>query len=80
MTNDCGLDAGGWCADRVTGSAAIPLRLIVGEGFIAHGYAKLSHDARHFAGILRALGVLVAHAASSGAGRIERRAPSQPAA
>jgi len=37
--------------------AAIPLRLIVGYGFIAHGYAKLIHGPAHFAAILHALGV-----------------------
>ena len=36
---------------------AIPLRLIVGYGFIAHGYAKLIHGPQNFAGILHALGV-----------------------
>jgi putative oxidoreductase len=36
---------------------AIPLRLIVGYGFIAHGYAKLIHGPAHFAAILHALGV-----------------------
>lgn len=57
MKNAVGLGAGGWSADRVRGWAAIPLRLIVGYGFLAHGYAKLSHGASHFAGILHALGV-----------------------
>jgi putative oxidoreductase len=37
--------------------AAIPLRLIVGYGFIAHGYSKLVHGPAHFAAILQALGV-----------------------
>jgi putative oxidoreductase len=37
--------------------AAIPLRLIVGYGFIAHGYSKLAHGPAHFAAILHALGV-----------------------
>jgi putative oxidoreductase len=37
--------------------AAIPLRLIVGYGFIAHGYSKLVHGPAHFASILHALGV-----------------------
>jgi putative oxidoreductase len=36
---------------------AIPLRLIVGYGFMAHGYAKLIHSPAHFAAILHALGV-----------------------
>jgi putative oxidoreductase len=37
--------------------AAIPLRLIVGYGFLAHGYSKLAHGPLHFAVILHALGV-----------------------
>lgn len=36
---------------------AIPLRLIVGYGFMEHGYAKLIHGFEHFAGILHALAV-----------------------
>lgn len=38
-----------WCA--------IPLRLIIGYGFFAHGYAKLSRGPEHFAGILQAIGL-----------------------
>jgi len=37
--------------------AAIPLRAIVGYGFMAHGYAKLVNGPDHFIGILHALGV-----------------------
>jgi putative oxidoreductase len=37
--------------------ALIPLRLIVGYGFIAHGYAKLIKGPGHFAAILGALGM-----------------------
>jgi len=40
---------GGW--------AALPLRLIIGFGFAAHGYAKLARGPASFAGILAALGV-----------------------
>ena len=36
---------------------AIPLRLIVGYGFFAHGYAKLARGPDHFAGILHAMGL-----------------------
>lgn len=36
---------------------AIPLRLIVGYGFIVHGYAKLARGPEAFAGILAALHV-----------------------
>jgi putative oxidoreductase len=42
---------------RPSGWAAIPLRLIVGYGFMAHGYAKLMKGPDAFAGILQALGV-----------------------
>src|ERR1041384_7465611 len=37
--------------------AAIPVRLIVGYGFMAHGYAKLVRGPDSFAGILHLLGV-----------------------
>ena len=36
--------------------APIPLRLIVGYGFMAHGYAKLARGPEHFVGILHAIG------------------------
>lgn len=36
---------------------AIPLRLIAGYGFMAHGYAKVVHGPQHFFEILRAIGV-----------------------
>src|SRR6516225_417243 len=36
---------------------AIPLRLIVGFGFIQHGYAKLARGPEDFIGILRAMGL-----------------------
>jgi len=36
---------------------AIPLRVIVGYGFIAHGYAKVMNGPGHFAALLQALGV-----------------------
>jgi putative oxidoreductase len=36
---------------------AIPLRLIVGLGFVAHGYAKLSRGADGFIAILQAIGM-----------------------
>jgi putative oxidoreductase len=35
---------------------AIPLRLIVGYGFMEHGYAKLAHGPEAFAAILHAIG------------------------
>jgi putative oxidoreductase len=40
-----------------TSWAIVPLRLIVGFGFAAHGYAKLSRGPEHFAAVLTALGV-----------------------
>jgi putative oxidoreductase len=36
---------------------AIPLRLIVGYGFMEHGYAKLARGPDDFANILHALGM-----------------------
>jgi putative oxidoreductase len=41
--------------------APIPLRLIVGYGFMAHGFAKLAKGTDVFASILRALGVPAPH-------------------
>jgi putative oxidoreductase len=36
---------------------ALPLRLIVGFGFVQHGYAKLSRSADSFIAILHAIGI-----------------------
>ena len=41
--------------------AAIPLRLIVGYGFLAHGLAKWSKGPEVFAGILEAMSVPLPH-------------------
>lgn len=41
--------------------APIPLRLVVGYGFLAHGYAKLVKGPDVFAGILHAIGVPAPH-------------------
>jgi putative oxidoreductase len=41
--------------------AAIPLRLIVGYGFMEHGFAKLSRGPEAFALILHTMGVPVPH-------------------
>ena len=41
--------------------AALPLRLIVGYGFMVHGYAKLSRGPETFAAILHTLGVPAPH-------------------
>ena len=38
---------------------AIPLRLVVGYGFIEHGYAELARGADTFTAILHALGIPV---------------------
>src|SRR5262245_2163388 len=46
---------------RIRHWAPIPLRLIVGIGFMAHGVAKLSRGPDDFAGILHALGVPAPH-------------------
>jgi len=40
-----------------TGWYAIPLRLIVGFGFVQHGYAKLARGPEDFINILHAMGV-----------------------
>ena len=42
---------------RVGHWAPVPLRLIVGYGFMAHGYAKIANGPDHFFAILQALGV-----------------------
>jgi putative oxidoreductase len=41
--------------------APIPLRLIVGYGFMVHGFAKLGRGPDAFAGILHAIGVPLPH-------------------
>jgi putative oxidoreductase len=41
--------------------APIPLRLIVGYGFIEHGFAKLSRGPEAFAAILQAIGAPAPH-------------------
>jgi putative oxidoreductase len=52
-----------WFADRWNSAqwTPIPLRLIVGYGFMAHGYAKIIKNPEVFAGILHALGVPMPH-------------------
>jgi putative oxidoreductase len=39
---------------------ALPLRLVVGFGFVEHGYAKLARGPEHFAAILHAIGLPLA--------------------
>jgi putative oxidoreductase len=41
--------------------APLPLRLIVGYGFVAHGYAKLARGPDAFAGILHAMSLPAPH-------------------
>jgi putative oxidoreductase len=36
---------------------ALPLRLVIGYGFIAHGLAKLARGPDHFIGLLQAMGL-----------------------
>jgi putative oxidoreductase len=43
------------------GWALLPLRLVIGFGFAAHGYAKLSRGPENFATILAAIGVPQPH-------------------
>src|SRR5512146_2822545 len=43
------------------GLALVPLRLAIGFGFAAHGYAKLSRGPESFATILAAIGVPQPH-------------------
>ena len=45
----------------VTAWAPIPLRLIVGYGFMEHGFAKLSRGPEAFAAILHTMGVPTPH-------------------
>lgn len=46
-----------WILSKIGHWAAVPLRLIVGYGFMVHGYAKLAHGPAHFVAALHALGV-----------------------
>ena len=39
------------------GLFALPLRLMVGYGFLEHGYAKLARGPEHFIAILHAMGM-----------------------
>jgi putative oxidoreductase len=44
--------------------AVVPMRILVGYGFIEHGFAKLSTGPDVFAGILQQLGVPLPHVAT----------------
>jgi putative oxidoreductase len=46
-----------WRWDSAARWAPIPLRLIVGYGFMEHGFAKLARGPEHFGAILHAIGV-----------------------
>src|SRR5262245_65603054 len=53
--------AGFWGRSALARWAPIPLRLIVGFGFMQHGFAKLSRGPDAFAAILHALGAPAPH-------------------
>jgi hypothetical protein len=44
-----------WGSSNSEHWAPVPMRLIVGYGFMAHGYAKLIRGPEHFVGVLHAL-------------------------
>ena len=44
--------------------ATLPMRLLVGYGFLQHGFAKLSRGPDAFAGVLQQLGVPLPHVAA----------------
>jgi uncharacterized membrane protein YphA (DoxX/SURF4 family) len=44
--------------------AVLPMRLVIGSGFIEHGFAKLSKDSDAFPGMLRQLGVPLPYVAA----------------
>jgi putative oxidoreductase len=50
-----------WKRPSVAGWAPLPLRLIVGYGFMEHGFAKLSRGPAAFATILQTIGVPAPH-------------------
>ena len=49
---------------KFTSYSNLPLRILVGYGFIEHGFAKLSRGPDTFAGILQQLGVPLPHMAA----------------
>jgi putative oxidoreductase len=46
-----------WITSKLGHHAALPLRLIVGYGFMAHGYAKIVHGPEQFINILHTMSV-----------------------
>lgn len=50
-----------WLSLHLRAIAPLPVRLIVGYGFIAHGVAKIMKSPENFAAILHALGVPFPH-------------------
>ena len=52
---------GSWGRSGLARWAPVPLRLIVGYGFMQHGFAKMSRGPDAFAAILNALGVPAPH-------------------
>lgn len=50
-----------WLTHHLAAWAPLPVRLIVGYGFIAHGVAKIEKNPDHFAAILQALNVPAPH-------------------
>ena len=53
--------ATGFDVSKLQRWAAVPLRLVVGYGFIAHGYAKVMNGPDNFAASLHGLGVPAPH-------------------
>ena len=46
-----------WQPSRLSRWATLPIRVVVGYGFLAHGLAKLQKGPEHFVDIVRAIGV-----------------------
>lgn len=57
VLNDRPRGPSAWLNSKFGPYAMLPLRWIVGYGFMAHGYAKVVHGPEHFVAILRAMGV-----------------------
>jgi putative oxidoreductase len=50
-----------WLVSKFHRYAPLPVRFVVGYGFMAHGYAKIAKHPEHFVTILHALGVPAPH-------------------